>query len=70
MAQAQVEEKEFRSFSPEERTQKLLSLKKELFNLRKLKSEGRLDKPHQMRQIRKQIARLLTVQNEEVNTKK
>jgi large subunit ribosomal protein L29 len=48
----------------EELSQKLYSLKEELFHLRRKKSVGQLEHPEQVRIIRKDIARVLTIQKE------
>ena len=56
--------KELRELTDEELNQKLISLKEELFNLRKAVYTATLEKPHRIRQIRKDIARILTILNE------
>lgn len=56
--------REFRSLSGAERQQKLRALEQELAELRQKKVSGQLDKPHQFRAARKQIAQLLTLENE------
>ncbi|MCM8798879.1 MAG: 50S ribosomal protein L29 [Candidatus Omnitrophica bacterium] len=53
--------KELRELTSEELKQKLFSLREELFNLRKAIATAKLEKPHRIRQIRKDIARILTV---------
>lgn len=53
--------KELRELTPEELRQKLISLKEELLNLRKSVYTATLEKPHRIRQIRRDIARILTV---------
>lgn len=50
--------------SPEELQRKLGDLKEELFNLRFQMATGQLDNPMRMRQVRKDIARALTVMRE------
>jgi len=56
--------KELRELTDEELKQKLTSLKEELFNLRKSIYTATLEKPHRIREIRKDIARILTILNE------
>ncbi|MCM8794025.1 MAG: 50S ribosomal protein L29 [Candidatus Omnitrophica bacterium] len=53
--------KELRELTPEELKQKLSSLKEELFNLRKTIYTAKLEKPHRIWQLRKDIARILTI---------
>lgn len=55
---------QFRDMSPEELQRKLDDLKEELFNLRFQMATGQLDNPMRMRQVRKDIARALTVMRE------
>ncbi len=47
-----------------ELTQKIVSLRKELFELTQKREVGQLDRPHRMRQIRREIAQIMTVKNE------
>jgi large subunit ribosomal protein L29 len=51
---------EIRSMTPDERTDQLASLKKEQFNLRFQKASGQLNNTSRVRQVRKDIARLVT----------
>ncbi|MCW5714003.1 MAG: 50S ribosomal protein L29 [Bauldia sp.] len=51
---------EIRSMTPDERTDQLASLKKEQFNLRFQKASGQLNNTSRVRQVRKDIARLMT----------
>jgi large subunit ribosomal protein L29 len=51
---------EVRSMTPDERTDQLASLKKEQFNLRFQKASGQLNNTSRVRQVRKDIARLMT----------
>ena len=44
--------------------QKLFSLKEELFNLRYQAKTGRLEKPSQIRNVKRDIARINTIMNE------
>ena len=55
---------ELRGLSAEELAQKASGLKKELLNLRMQVAGGKLDKPHRIRQIRLEVARLLTLMKE------
>jgi len=55
---------EYRAKNPNELQSDLEALLKEQFNLRMQKGSGQLDKPHQMREVRKDIARIKTVLNE------
>jgi len=57
--------KDLRELSREELIAKLNELKEELFNLRMLKSVGRLEQPHRFKQIKKDIARILTILRED-----
>src|SRR5690606_11975450 len=59
-----VKAEQFRDMSPEELQRKLDDLKEELFNLRFQVATGQLDNPMRMRQVRKDIARALTVMRE------
>ena len=56
--------KELREKAPQELTDKLLSLKENLFNLRYQAKTGRLEKPSLIRNIKRDIARILTVLKE------
>jgi large subunit ribosomal protein L29 len=51
---------EIRSMTQDERTDQLASLKKEQFNLRFQKASGQLNNTSRVRQVRKDIARLMT----------
>jgi large subunit ribosomal protein L29 len=56
--------KELRAKSPKELNDELLALRKEQFSLRMQQATGQLAKPHLLRQVRRNIARLKTVQAE------
>lgn len=56
---------EFRSLSPEERQQKLVEMKQELFNLRFQHATGQLENPQRLKQIKRDVARVQTVIREE-----
>ncbi len=55
---------ELREKSQEELRQTLNDLLKEQFNLRMQKGTGQLARHHQMKQVRRDIARVKTVMNE------
>ena len=55
---------EIRNLSAEELNQKLASLKEELFNLRFQLATGQLDNPMRIKEVKKTIARIKTVQNQ------
>jgi large subunit ribosomal protein L29 len=56
--------KEFRELSNEELSEKIYSLKEELFNLRRRKAVGALEHGEEVRRVRKDIARAYMVQRE------
>ena len=62
--------KNIRSETKEELYQKEATLRKELYELQVKASSGAVDKPHRIRQIRKDIARILTVLKEKENASK
>jgi large subunit ribosomal protein L29 len=55
---------ELRELSDAELVEKLEECKEELFNLRFQNVTGQLDNPRRLLQVRKDIARVMTVQNE------
>ena len=55
---------EIRDLSAEELSSKLDELKQELFNLRFQHATGQLDNPMRIKDVRKSIARIKTVQRE------
>ncbi len=55
---------EMRNMTVDELRQEQLDLKKELFNLNYQKVTGEIANPMRIRQVRKDIARILTVINE------
>lgn len=59
--------KELRELTKEELGQKLDFFRKELFLLRQKMKMGRFEKFAQIKQIRKDVARILTVKNEGKN---
>ena len=56
--------KELRALSNEELTKKIKESKKELFDLRLKISTGTLEKPSNVEELRKDIARMKTILNE------
>ena len=59
---------EIREMSVEELESKLAGLKDELFNLRFQMATGQLDNPMEIREVKKSIAQIKTIQRErEVN---
>ena len=56
--------KEIRDMSAEELKKELVEAKKELFDLRFQKATGSIDNPMRIRELRKTIARILTVLKE------
>jgi len=57
---------ELRDMTIEELRQEETDLRKELFNLRFQKVTGELQNPRRIREVRKDIARVLTVINEKL----
>jgi len=55
---------QLRDMTDDELAQKTNALKKELFDLRHQSKMGRIDKPHRIREARKEIARIETVLSE------
>ena len=55
---------EMRDKSSTELQEELSSLLKEQFNLRMQKGTGQLAQPHELRKVRRQIARVQTILNE------
>ena len=56
--------KELRKLKDEELTSKIKESKKELFELRLKQSTGNLDKPSKVHELRKDVARMLTILRE------
>jgi len=55
---------ELRNLSREELKEKVISLKKSLFDMRTQGSSGRIEKPSQIKLTRRDIARVLTILRE------
>jgi large subunit ribosomal protein L29 len=56
---------DFRAKSADELNSELAKLKKEQFNLRFQRANGQLEKTNRVREVRKQIARIMTVMSEQ-----
>lgn len=60
--------KDIRTMSSEDRKKKIIELRTELVRLKTMvKAGGSLDNPSRIRELRKTIARILTVENEEIH---
>ena len=55
---------EIREMSIEDINKKIVELKNELFEMRMKQATGRLEKPHMINKLRKDVARLKTVLTE------
>ncbi len=55
---------EIREMNSEEQKEKLASLKEELFNLRFQHATGQLENPMRIKEVKKSIARIKTIQRE------
>ena len=65
MATATTRKKEdLKELNAEDLAQKLHSLKLELFDLRMQRAEGKLTQPHRIKQVRRDVARVLTLLKE------
>ena len=56
--------KEIRDVSADEQVEKIKSLKEELFNLRFQHATGQLENPMRIRQVKRSIAQIKTIQSE------
>lgn len=56
--------KDIRELSADERLRRLLDLKQESMNLRLQRSAGTLENPARFKQVRREIAQILTLNNE------
>lgn len=61
---------ELRGLSDAELAQKATALKQQLFRLRVQAKLGKLEKGHELRNVRRDIARVLTIQRAQANNKK
>jgi large subunit ribosomal protein L29 len=60
-----LRKKEIRAMSSEDRGKKVVELRTELVRLKTMvKAGGSIDNPSRIRELRKTIARLLTIENE------
>lgn len=59
-----MDAKELRSKSAEDLEKELLELSREAFNLRMQKGTGQLSRPNQVKDVRRNIARVKTIMNE------
>lgn len=64
-----IKANELRNMTVEEIRQKLETFKKELYQLRSDALIGRIDKPHKINDVRKDIGRCETVIREKLNAK-
>lgn len=64
-----IKANELRNMTPDEIRLKVEALKKELYGLRTEAKMGRIEKPHKMSAVRKDIARCETVLREKANAK-
>ena len=64
-----IKANELRNMTADEIKQKVEVLKKELYNLRTEAEAGRVEKPHKIRDARKDIARCETILREKSNAK-
>ncbi|MDD5449512.1 MAG: 50S ribosomal protein L29 [Candidatus Omnitrophica bacterium] len=62
MAKKSLEE--FKNLTRDELTVKLAGLKTDLFNLRYQAETGRIEKPHRIKQIKRDVARINTILKE------
>ena len=65
MAKKPVTAEDIRHKSPDELGDQLVKLKKEQFNLRFQRANGQLENTSRVRVVRKEIARIQTVMNEQ-----
>lgn len=65
-----LRKKDIRAMSSEDRRKKVVELRTELVKLKTMvKAGGSIDNPSRIRELRKTIARLITIENEEELTK-
>lgn len=65
-----IKTKDLRELTVDELNDKREVLKKEYFNLRFQKRTGKLEQQNRLKQLRRDIARVLTVKNEIIRTGK
>ena len=61
---AQMSAEDVRGLSDDELSSKLLELKREQFNLRFQQASGQLEKTGRVREVRRDVARVLTMMNQ------
>ena len=61
---------DIRNMTPDEINSKIASFQEELFKLRFEQKSGRVEKPHKINEVKRNIARLLTIFTEKKNAKK
>jgi len=61
--------KTIRNMKPEDRARLLDDLRKELLKLQSQRARGTLENPGRVRTVRRAIARILTIMNEEARSK-
>lgn len=66
----QTKAKDLRGLSAEELRTKREGLEKELHELRQKQITGQLDKPHQFKRARRQIAQITTIERENADRSK
>ncbi len=57
--------KDIRELSADERIKRLIDLKQESMNLRLQRSAGTLENPARFKQVRREIAQILTISNDQ-----
>ena len=62
-----MKSKELREKSADELNKELIDLMREQFNLRMQKGTGQLARPHQMKEVRRNIARVKTILREKAS---
>ena len=58
--------KEIRELTPEELDQRLRDIKKEQFNLQLQQVSGQLENPARLKELRRTVARIKTIQNQKI----
>lgn len=64
-----IKANELRNMTADEIAQKVEALKKDLFGMRTEAKAGRVEKPHKIKEVKKDIARCETVLKEKANAK-
>lgn len=60
---------EIRNMTEAEIDQTILTLKEKLFNIRAEKETGRVERPHHVQQVKRDIARCYTILKEKISEK-